>query len=151
LEVVENTGQLSRCWDELRDLNNRRRAELGQQGCFVDPRFDAFHTELVREYARREMLVLGVLRVAGRAVAGCYGIRLGETVYEYQRGSDLEWIKLRPGHALQFFLFERMILRGVRTWDYLRGDYRHKRDWSNGARHSIDFVISAPRRVPLAR
>jgi CelD/BcsL family acetyltransferase involved in cellulose biosynthesis len=150
-EVVEDESQFERCWDELRMLHNRRRADLGELGCFVDPRFDAFHTELARDYLSRQMLLLASLRVDGAAIASCYGMRLGETVYEYQRGYDPAHFSMRPGHALQFFLFEHMIAGGVRCWDYLRGDYPHKHDWANAHRRSVDIAIPAPRRAQLAR
>lgn len=97
------------------------------------------------------MLLLASLRVDGVAIASCYGLRLGETVYEYQRGHDPAYSRMRPGHALQFYLFEHMIADGIRCWDYLRGDYPHKHDWANGNRRSIDLAIPAPRRAQLAR
>jgi CelD/BcsL family acetyltransferase involved in cellulose biosynthesis len=151
IEFAETASQFDRCWDELRTLHNRHWAAAGQSGCFADPRFNAFHTELAREYLNRGMLVLASLRLDGNALAACYGIRQGDTVYEYQRGHDPSQLRLRPGHALHFAMLERAIANGVSNWDYLRGDYKHKRDWSNHNRSCVDLTIPAPRRAQLAR
>lgn len=151
IEFAADDAQFERCWDDLRILHNLHWAAEGQSGSFADSRFDQFHTELAREYLNRGELVLGSLRLNGDAIASCYGIRQGDTVYEYQRGHDPAYIRLRPGHALQFAAFERVIVAGVTNWDYLRGDYQHKRDWANRQRECVDVTIPAPRNTQLAR
>lgn len=147
-ECVE---EFSRAWDEMRELHNAHWQSEGQRGLFTIPQFNAFHSELARAYFERQMLVLGGLRVGGEAVASCYGIRLNETVYEYQRGHRPSWIASRPGHALQFHLFRRMMEQGVRCWDYLRGDYPHKRDWATDERNTASLVIPARRTLAVNR
>jgi len=150
-EVVESESQFDRCWDELRTLHSLHWAAAGQPGCFADPRFDAFHTEVARDYLNRGMLVLASLRLDGNALAACYGFRQGDTVYEYQRGHDPDHLRLRPGHALHFHMLEWAVAHGISNWDYLRGDYKHKRDWATHNRSCVDLTIPAPRRAQLAR
>ena len=149
--TVDSTDQLPRAWNELRTLHNRHWEEAGLEGRFASPQFDAFHNDLAKEYLKRRMLLLGSLRVKDKAVASCYGFRLGNTIYEYQRGHDPAWIKRRPGHALQFHMFRNSIERGTRRWDYLRGDYAHKRDWANDQRSTIQFIVPAPRVLMVGR
>lgn len=141
--------EFARTWDEMRELHNAHWQSEGQRGLFNLPQFNAFHSELSRAYFDRQMLVLSSLRVRGEAVASCYGIRLNETVYEYQRGHRPSWIASRPGHALQFHLFRHAIEQGVRCWDYLRGDYPHKRDWATDERSTRTLVIPARRTLAV--
>jgi CelD/BcsL family acetyltransferase involved in cellulose biosynthesis len=149
--IVDSADQFPRAWDELRMLHNRHWREVGLVGRFVSRPFDAFHTEVAAEFLKRKMLLLGSLRIEDNAVASCYCFRLGNTVYEYQRGHDPAWIKRRPGHALQFHLFQAAIERGARCWDYLRGDYDHKRDWAKERRTTIDFAVPVPRALMVER
>lgn len=151
LAVAESPADLPQLWSELRELHNLHWASQGIRGCFEVPAFDAFHTELVEHYLSQGKLLLASLRAHGRPITSSYSFRLGETVYEYQRGHDPQWLGRRPGHALQFMLFRYAVERGVRCWDYLRGDYEHKRDWSNDVRESVELQVASPRTVQVAR
>ena len=151
LAVAESPADLPPRWDELRRLHNIHWATQGMQGCFEVPAFDAFHSELIEYYLPQGMLLLATLHAHGQPITSSYSLRLGETVYEYQRGHDPQWLAQRPGHALQFMLFRYAVERGVRCWDYLRGDYAHKRDWSNDVRESVELQVASPRTVQVAR
>ena len=151
LAVAESPADLPSLWSELRELHNLHWSSQGGHGCFEVPAFDAFHTELVEHYLPRGMLLLASLRAHGQPITSSYSFRLGETVYEYQRGHDPQWLSRRPGHALQFMLFRYAVERGARCWDYLRGDYEHKRDWSNDMRESLELQVASPRAVQVAR
>jgi CelD/BcsL family acetyltransferase involved in cellulose biosynthesis len=109
------------------------------------------HRELSQLYLERGQLVLAALRVDGQAIAACYGFRQGDTIYEYQRGHDPAWLTHRPGHALQYYMFEQLMESGVRRWDYLRGDYQHKRDWATGTQSTVDLFAAAPRCLATSR
>jgi len=52
-EFAEDAAQFERCWDDLRILHNLHWSQAGQAGRFADPQFDAFHTELARDYFSR--------------------------------------------------------------------------------------------------
>lgn len=151
LAVAESPADLPQLWSELRELHNLHWSSQGIRGCFEVPAFDAFHTELVEHYLPQGMLLLASLHAHGQPITSSYSFRLGETVYEYQRGHDPQWLSRRPGHALQFMLFRYAVQRGVRCWDYLRGDYEHKRDWSNDVRESLELQVASPRAVQVVR
>ncbi len=151
LAVAEDPADLPQRWDELRRLHTLHWSSQGVRGCFKVPAFNAFHTELIEYYLPRGNLLLASLLADGQAITSAYAFRLNDVVYEYQRGHDPQWLDLRPGHALQFMLFQYAVERGVRCWDYLRGDYAHKRDWANDRRESVELQVASPRKVQVAR
>ncbi len=149
--VAETPADLPARFNELCQLHNHHWQTLGQPGLFETPAFAAFHREIAEHFLPRQMLLLGSLWINGEAVASSYSLRLNGVAYEYQRGHNPAWITRRPGHVLQFLLFRYAIEHGVRCWDYLRGDYPHKRDWANDARTSMEIQIAAPRKLQVAR
>ena len=149
--LVKTPEQYERIWPELERLHNLHWADAGLQGCFETPAFLELHREVSRHYLDHGQLVLAALCIDGQAIAVCYGIRQGETVYEYQRGHDPAWLTHRPGHALQYYMFKEQMNAGVRCWDYLRGDYQHKRDWSTSRQPTVDLFAAAPRHLATPR
>ncbi len=151
LAVAETADDLPDRWEELCRLHNLHWQTQGLRGCFEVPAFAAFHREIAEYYLSRNKLLLGSLLVDGKAVTSSYSVRLNDVAYEYQRGHDPDWIDRKAGHVLQFKMFRYAIERGVRCWDYLRGDYLHKRDWANDMRQTVEYQIAAPRKLQSVR
>ncbi|MCG8584751.1 MAG: GNAT family N-acetyltransferase [Pirellulales bacterium] len=150
-EIATDKGSYERVWPELERLHNLHWSDAGKQGCFETPAFREMHRAFSQQALIDGKLVLASLRVHGQAIAACYGIRQGDTIYEYQRGHDPAWLAHRPGHALQYHMFREFMNDGVRRWDYLRGDYQHKRDWATTSQSTVDLFAAAPRCLAAPR
>jgi CelD/BcsL family acetyltransferase involved in cellulose biosynthesis len=135
----------------LVELHQKRRAMLGEPGCFASPRFTSFH----REVSQR-MLAAGQLRLVwteldGRPVAVEYAFYGGDTLYCYQTGFEPEVARDRPGWLEIIGALRTAIERGIRYYDFLRGDEPYKASWSAQPIPLAALRVAGRRRCARAR
>jgi CelD/BcsL family acetyltransferase involved in cellulose biosynthesis len=103
----------------------------GQGGVFTDTRKRNFYQMLSRRLLERGWLRFYFLKLDGRIVAQEYCFAHDGTVMLLQEGFDYALAKENVGNVLRSMVFEALIGEGVRTYDFLAGDSRHKRNWAN--------------------
>jgi CelD/BcsL family acetyltransferase involved in cellulose biosynthesis len=81
------------------------------------------------------------LDLDGVPAASWYGFSLGDTVYHYQCGRDPRWEQARVGSVLMGFIIRRVIERGYRRLDFLRGEEPYKTEWTQTARRCSEVVV----------
>ncbi|MFU8855811.1 MAG: GNAT family N-acetyltransferase [Deferrisomatales bacterium] len=105
---------------------------------FLDPARRAFFRQLLAETAREGLLNLGFLDVEGETAAGVLCFDYRGTTYLYNNGYDPRWESLSVGILSKVWSIRDSIARGMRRYDFLKGDEEYKRRLGG-------------RRVPLAR
>ncbi|HVC94131.1 MAG TPA: GNAT family N-acetyltransferase [Pirellulales bacterium] len=133
----------------LRDLHQRRRASLGDRGCFASPRFDGFLTEVAQRFLALGELRLHWVELDGRPVAAQFDFISGGTYYHYQSGIAPDAIADKPGWLIQISSLKRAIAEGLRAYDFLRGDEPYKAFW-RAERHAL-IELRIVGRHPAAR
>ena len=118
-------------------LHEPRWAELGGSDFSGHAALRAFHQELVQQLAQAGLLRFEELWLEGQCVASIYGLDDGRQFYYYNSGYDLAWKHVSPGMVLLGLSIEAACARGIRLYDFLRGDESYKFDWANTTRATV--------------
>ncbi len=129
----------------LYDLHARRWQVEGRPSSFDDPRRRAFYSRITPEALARRELRFARLEHGGRALAYQFGIVKGATYYQIQEGFDPASEELRAPTALRALTIRALITEGVRSYDFMEGDSRHKHDWGGEPRPCTTIAFALPR------
>ncbi len=124
-------------------LHQARRESVGDHGCFADQRFELFLREAIGNMLANGSACIGVCEVSG-VVIGVQLLLLGsDTAFMYQSGIDPNYLAMEPGHANVTGGLLYAISKGLKNYDFLRGDEPYKAYW--GAQpQPLQRVILAP-------
>ncbi|NOZ55684.1 MAG: GNAT family N-acetyltransferase [Calditrichaeota bacterium] len=126
----------------LWDLHERRWQGRGEDSC-QRPGFKDFHDRLLTLLRRNVLLYL--LRVDGRFVAGQYNFRFLDRIYQYQSGFDPDTAELSPGTVLMLKVLEDAVARGASRFELLRGDESYKGRFTRTNRATFKIVAARSR------
>jgi CelD/BcsL family acetyltransferase involved in cellulose biosynthesis len=147
-EVAATPADLERGYSILRTLHEQRWSETAQGGVFRSPRFRAFHERVMPELLERGELELAWLCVRDEPIAALYNIIYDGNVYFYQSGRKTDVPKqIRPGLVMHAYMIRRAIELGRKSYDFLAGASRYKRDLSLASRPLVE--LRAARSSPL--
>ncbi len=149
LHLVTNASELDEAWKILVELHQRRRNELGDEGCFASQQFHDFHRDIAGQ-----LLELGQLRMSWNELDGTpftaeYHFTSPDTVYTYQSGADSDRLEESPGRLAYMQTVKRAIEDGFTRLDFLRGDEPYKAHFRAEAKPTFDYHVFPNR--PLAR
>jgi CelD/BcsL family acetyltransferase involved in cellulose biosynthesis len=130
---------------ELFRLHELRWRAQGRPGSFADPRRRAFYQAFTASALERGELAFARLEEGGSVSAIQLGARIGERYYQIQEGFDPAREDDRVGTALRALALTDLIARGVRSYDFMAGDSRHKRDWGGAPRPCTTIAFPLPR------
>lgn len=111
---------------KLFSLHEMRWRERGQAGVFVSAERRHFYRELSVALLERGWLEFWLMDLDGTTVAAQFCFRLNDTVYLLQEGFDPRYTDKKVGYALRAEMFQDLIRRGVREYDFLAGRDSHK-------------------------
>ena len=104
-----------------------------------------FNTALLHRAAVAGALRLGVMRVAGQAVAAQYWVVWGGVATVLKLAHDDAWRSLSPGTLLTAHMIRGLIEEGgISSLDFGRGDDAYKRLWADGRRQRIGMLLANP-------
>ena len=146
LHVARSSDELERGLSILIDLHQRRRASLGQPGCFADPRFEGFVRAAASRLLELDMLRLAWIELAGRPAAVEFQVAGGGITYAYQAGVEPELLDEEPGRIINIATLKHAIGEGQRGFDFLRGDEPYKAHWRAERQPSLELRL-VPRRA----
>jgi len=149
LRRAETAADVSRAFEILVDLHQKRRGMLQQPGCFASPSFTAFHRELAERLLEIGKLRLSWLELDGAPIAIEYSFTGGDSVYYYQGGFDPGVSQLGPGWLMSALSLRAAIAEGYRYFDFLRGDEPYKASWNATPRPLVERRVVGRR--PAAR
>jgi hypothetical protein len=136
-----DSDRLNEGWSHLVSLHERRWVGAG---AFQDRCVERLHRQFAAELAGRRELWLATLDLDGQPAAAWYGFACRDTVYFYQSGRDPRWDRESVGLVLMGAMIRRAIERGYRRFDFLRGEDRYKREWTESQRTTQEIVIFRP-------
>jgi CelD/BcsL family acetyltransferase involved in cellulose biosynthesis len=102
----------------------------------------SFHRDVVVRLAEAGLLRFDELWVEGDCRASIYGLDDGQRYCYYNSGYDPAWKNASPGLVLLGLSIENAIERGVRRYDFLRGNEGYKFDWANTTRETVSVLIT---------
>lgn len=129
LEWAESVEHALDIFDDLIILHQARWNRVGQPGCYASERFTAFHRDLIRQLAPRQM---ALVRVTSRnRVIGCSQLMIDRgraLVYQGGRAEDEQG---SPGLITDFLVMQECLFRGYSAYDFMAGDSMHKQRLTN--------------------
>ena len=111
---------------DLKHFIEMHRGAEGHKGHFMKPEIATFFERVARSLMELGWLRLDLLEIGGRPVASTFSFELGGTFYLYNSAYEPEVKRLSPGVVLVSNLIEDAIERGLKTFDFLRGQERYK-------------------------
>jgi len=155
--TVTCQSELKVAWPILIDLHQRRRASLGEPGCFASQRFSQFHEQAARDLLRAGRLRLGWLELDGAPAAaelqfvGDVASAEGDAVFAYQGGVDPDRLDDEPGRLAMIHTIRQAISEGRSRFDFLRGDEPYKPHWRATPRPTGTLRAAPPRALARLR
>ncbi|MGH9474733.1 MAG: GNAT family N-acetyltransferase [Terriglobales bacterium] len=120
-------------------LHNLRRTQHAAAGIFESPRLRAFHLRAAPGLAALGVARVYLLRTPETILAVLYGLEAGPAgarrFLYFQSGFDPAATAFSPGTVLLSAVIEDCMARGLRSFDFLRGEEGYKARWTS-ARHS---------------
>lgn len=123
-------------------LHEARWAEHGGSDFSGHAALRAFHQALVQRLAQAGLLRFEELWLAGKCVASIYGLDDGRQFCYYNSGYDQAWKHASPGMVLLGLSIEAACARGLKRYDFLRGDESYKFDWANTTRATVRITLA---------
>ncbi|MDO8622839.1 MAG: GNAT family N-acetyltransferase [archaeon] len=140
-ELVEDKTELGKKMEDFFEMHQREWADMrGQKGCFADDekhtRFRKFHKTLAGDFLDDKNLYLSFLKVDQNIFAVEYSFVDKNSIYGYLGAINPEFHQYSPGRIRMNFVLKDAILKGIKKYDFLRGDEPYKEDvyranWSN--------------------
>lgn len=120
LDVAASPDEAHRMFDQLEELHTVRWEAAGLPGSFGNPRWVAFHRDVIDRGFPYDQIRLLRITCAGRPIGVLYGHQYGDTVYMHQTGFEVtEDNALRPGYVCHFEAIRHFAANGVRHYDLL--------------------------------
>jgi CelD/BcsL family acetyltransferase involved in cellulose biosynthesis len=93
---------------------------------FLTPEREQFFQSVAEEFSQREWLELFVLSFDNKEIAYLLSFHYNETLYLYNAAYDPGYSSLSPGIVAITYCLEDTISRGIKRFDFLRGDETYK-------------------------
>jgi peptidoglycan/xylan/chitin deacetylase (PgdA/CDA1 family)/CelD/BcsL family acetyltransferase involved in cellulose biosynthesis len=126
----------------LYDLHERRWAEVGKPGVFVQRGKRDFYRKLSSRLLERGWLRFSWLEWNGTVLACQYGFVYQGVYSQLQEGYEPNSEHWNAGIGLRAWSIREFIRQGVREYDFLGGIGRHKSDWGAEVKHSRQLVLA---------
>jgi CelD/BcsL family acetyltransferase involved in cellulose biosynthesis len=117
-------------WQVFIDLHQKRRAMLGQPGCFANSRFEAFLKDATEQLFVDHRAEIIQIDYQNRPLASVLMLHDHATSYLYQSGMEPDLASLNPGYQLVIAAIQNSMQHGITRFDFLRGDEPYKARWS---------------------
>ena len=145
LEAAADTDEALEYFRTLKDLHIRWWDERGEPHAFIHPFFQRFHERLIERSFATGAVELLRLRSGDRTLGVLYNFRRGDHVYAYQSGFIQPEAHERPGVVAHALAIKRAWQEGAATYDFMAGENRLKRSFSNRVETLSWTVIQKPR------
>jgi CelD/BcsL family acetyltransferase involved in cellulose biosynthesis len=146
LRRATTLDELNRGFQILVDLHQKRWQSRGEAGCFARPRFLAFHHEVSSRLFSAGCVELAWVELDEQPLVAEYNLLSSDVLYAYQSGIDPARLDHEPGRLGIAVMLQWAIRRGLRSYDFLRGDEPYKAHWRAQPRPTCDIRV-VPRRA----
>jgi CelD/BcsL family acetyltransferase involved in cellulose biosynthesis len=126
----------------LFQLHQSRWTSKGLSGAFASTTFQSFHLEIARSFAEKGWMGLFVLKLSGNPVAALYGFMYNSKYYLYLTGFNPKYAKYGVGSMLITSVIRESINKGLKEFDFMRGDEAYKTRWASSTRWNRNIIIT---------
>jgi len=123
------------------ELHQKRQSQKGETGLFDESANRSFHLDVASTFAEKRWLALFFLTFNDEPVSCIYGYEYNKKIYFYLSGFNPEYAVYRPGHLAIKNLIRYGIEKGLKEFDFLRGNEQYKTLWRTNIRRNLEFHI----------
>ena len=141
MHVKDKFDRNNSAFTEMVRLHNARWQMDSLPGNFRSQAIQTFHKELLVSKIEQCKPLLFFLSNNEMNIAAIYAFQCRDKLLYYQGGYDPAYSKYSPGLTLTALVIEYAISKGLKEYDFLRGDEEYKWKWTNDYRMTISFSI----------
>lgn len=139
--VLEKNENIDDAIATLSELHKKRMRVKGEMGSSLTPQFWRFHQQVARDFLDRGWLLIGILKADDTVVACQYAYQYNDKLFHYQSGIDPKFSKYSVGLISNAYMIRESIKRGLKEYDFLRGEESYKSHWAKNYRKNMEVVI----------
>ncbi|MBN2580010.1 MAG: GNAT family N-acetyltransferase [Pirellulales bacterium] len=141
LHAVESAEEVRAVFPAVVELHRSSRGLRGESSPFANPAYVGFQQEAIETLLPKGLAQLYLLQFNGQSVAFQIGYQFHGKYYGFQTGFDAAKSIYSPGALLLHLFFEVLILRGIREFDFLRGEESYKNIFCNAERRTETSLV----------
>ena len=145
--VVSDVNEIPAAYGRLLELHVGRWVNRGGSSAVRTAEQIDFTFEAAAELARAGMTRFEEIWLEGECRASLFGFESGDCYYFFLSGFDQAWSKYSLGFTLIWLSIREAWRRGLKMYDFLRGDENYKFDWSDNPRMTVAAQVASDSRA----
>ena len=145
--VISDVNEIPAAFGRLLELHVGRWIERGGSSAFRTAEQKGFTFDAAAELAGAGMTRFEEIWLEGECRASLFGFESGDSYYFFLSGFDQAWSKHSLGFTLLWLSIREASRRGLKMYDFLRGDENYKFDWSDNPRMTITAQVASDSRA----
>jgi CelD/BcsL family acetyltransferase involved in cellulose biosynthesis len=141
--VISDVNEIPAAYGRLLELHAGRWVNRGGSSAFRTAEQKGFTFDAAAELARASMTRFEEIWLEGECRASLFGFESGDCYYFYLSGFDQAWSKYSLGFTLLWLSIREASRRGLKMYDFLRGDENYKFDWSDNSRMTVTARVAS--------
>jgi len=145
--VVSDVNEFPAAYGRLLELHVRRWIDRGGSSAVRTAEQKGFTFDAAAELTRAGMTRFEEIWLEGECRASLFGFESGDCYYFFLSGFDQAWSKYSLGFTLLWLSIREASRRGLKIYDFLRGDENYKFDWSDNLRLTLAAQVASDSRA----
>lgn len=145
--VISDVKEIPAAYGRLLELHVGRWINRGGSSAVRTAEQKGFTFDAAAELARAGMTRFEEIWVEGECRASLFGFESGDCYYFFLSGFDQAWSKYSLGFTLLWLSIREASRRGLKMYDFLRGDENYKFDWSDNLRLTVTAQVTSDSRA----
>ncbi len=145
--VISDVNEIPAAYGRLLELHVGRWIDRGGSSAFATAEQKRFTFDVAAELARSGMTRFEEIWLEGECRASLFGFESGDCYYFFLSGFDRAWSKYSLGFTLLWLSIREASRRGLKMYDFLRGDEDYKYDWSDNPRMTVTAQVASDSRA----
>jgi CelD/BcsL family acetyltransferase involved in cellulose biosynthesis len=145
--VISDANEIPAAFGRLLELHVGRWIDRGGSAAFRTAEQKGFTFDAAAVLARAGMTRFEEIWLEGECRASVFGFESGDCYYFFLSGFDQAWSKYSLGFSLLWLSIREASRRGLKTYDFLRGDENYKFDWSDNPRMTVTAQVASDSRA----
>jgi CelD/BcsL family acetyltransferase involved in cellulose biosynthesis len=145
--VISDVNEIPAAFERLLALHVGRWVNRGGSSAVRTAEQKGFTFEVAAELARAGMTRFEEIWLEGECRASLLGFESGDCYYFFLSGFDQAWSKYSLGFTLLWLSIREASWRGLKMYDFLRGDENYKFDWADSPRMTVTAQVASDSRA----
>jgi CelD/BcsL family acetyltransferase involved in cellulose biosynthesis len=145
--VISDVNEIPAAFERLLALHVGRWVNRGGSSAVRTAEQKGFTFEVAAELARAGMTRFEEIWLEGECRASLFGFESGDCYYFFLSGFDQAWSKYSLGFTLLWLSIREASWRGLKMYDFLRGDENYKFDWADSPRMTVTAQVASDSRA----